>query len=71
MNLLDMVDEAIFCISFCTFYDNPTQEYLMIGGAFNANPNPRSCSNGFIRAYLMKNYGQELELVHTVRVWLI
>ncbi|XP_071823754.1 splicing factor 3B subunit 3-like [Apostichopus japonicus] len=71
-NTLDTIrleqNEAAFSLSVCKFNNHPDQTYVLIGTAKDLTMSPRTCSGGIIYTYLVKEEGNEIELIHKTLV---
>lgn len=57
---------VIYSLAVCKFSNHPDQTYVLIGTAKDLTLSPRTCSGGIIYTYLVKEEGNEIELVHKV-----
>ena len=60
-------NEAAFSIAVVPFTARNNELFLCVGTASSTLLAPRTCASGYIRTYLFKDDGSDLELLHTVR----
>jgi splicing factor 3B subunit 3 len=60
-------NEAAFSIAVVPFAARGHELHLVVGTAKDTLLMPRTCTTGYLRTYLIKNEGAELEFLHSVR----
>ena len=63
-------NEAAFSLAICSFANDPEGQYLVLGTAQNVVLTPRSCTSGFLRLYKFNEEGTDMQLLHTVFLFL-
>ena len=59
-------DEAAFSACIAYFPQGGGEPYLVVGTATQATLNPKSCREGWLRVYAIKEQGRVLEFLHKV-----
>lgn len=61
-------NEAAFSIAFVPWSARNGELTLVVGTAADTQLTPRTCTSGFLRTYLLKEDGTDLELLHKVSI---
>jgi splicing factor 3B subunit 3 len=59
-------NEAAFSIAICYFERGGGEPFLVVGTGVNTTLLPKSCKEGWLRVYAMKEEGRVLEFMHKV-----